>query len=400
MERSWSQPVSVGIVTAVVGFTSSFTVVLAGLRAAGADPVQAASGLVVLTLLQGAGTVWLSRRFRRPLTLAWSTPGAALLAATGAVTGGWPAVVGAFLVAGVLIVLTGSWGRLGRLVGAIPAPLAQAMLAGVLLPLCLAPVRALGEQPLLVAPIVVVWVVLQRLAPRWASPVAFLVALGTVVVTAGGTDWLRLPVLAVTAPSFSVAAVVGVALPLYVVTMASQNVPGVAVLSAAGFTVPWRHAMVVTGAGTALGAPAGGHAVNLAAITAALPASAEAHPEPGRRWIAAQATGWTHLVLAPVAATLAALVAAAPAGVVESVAGLALLGTFATALSSALSPAPAGTAAGPAARVPATVTFLCAAGGPAVGGIGAAFWGLVAGLVLHLVLRPRGAGAGAAGPAR
>lgn len=385
MERDWVQPASVGIVAAVVGVTSSFAVVLAGLRGAGADPAQAASGLMVLTLLQGAGTVWLSRRFRRPLTIAWSTPGAALLASTGAVAGGWPAVVGAFVVAGALIVLTGLWTRLGRAVAAIPAPLAQAMLAGVLLPLCLEPVRALAERPLLVAPIVVVWLVLQRQAPRWASPAAFLLALVIVVATADGTGWLRAPEPVVTPPSFSVAAVVGVALPLYVVTMASQNVPGVAVLSAAGFQVPWRHAMVLTGAGTVLGAPAGGHALNLAAITAALPASPEAHPDPGRRWLAAQATGLTYLVLAPVATTLGALVAAAPPGVIESVAGLVLFGTFAGALSSALTPAPDR----PVAMLPATATFLCAAGGPVVGGIGGAFWGLAAGLVLHLVLRPR-----------
>lgn len=387
MERGWSQPVSVGIVTAVVGFTSSFAVVLAGLTAAGADTAQAASGLVALTVLQGAGTIWLSRRFRRPLTVAWSTPGAALLAATGPVAGGWPAVVGAFLVTGALVVLTGLWGRLGRLVAAVSAPLAQAMLAGVLLPLCLEPVRALATRPLLVLPIVVVWVVLIRFAPRWASPAAFLLALVIVVVAAGGIR-PQPPVLALTVPSWSPAALVGIALPLYVVTMASQNVPGVAVLSAAGFTVPWRYAMVLTGAGTVLGAPAGGHAVNLAAITAALPASPEAHPDPGRRWVAAQAGGVAMLVLAVGATTLTGLVAAAPEGVIESVAGLALLGTFAAALSAAFAtPGPA--ADGPSARVPAAVALLCAASGTVIGGIGSAFWGLLAGLVLHLALRRR-----------
>ncbi|MFP5020306.1 benzoate/H(+) symporter BenE family transporter [Pseudonocardia phyllosphaerae] len=381
MERSWMQPVSVGVVAAVVGVTSSFAVVLAGLRAVGADPAQAASGLVALTLLQGAGTIWLSRRFRRPLTIAWSTPGAALLASTGAVTGGWPAVVGAFVVTGVLIVLTGLVRPLGRLVASIPTPVAQAMLAGVLLPLCLAPVRALGERPWLVAPVVVVWVVLHRVAPRWASPAAFGLAIGIAVATAGSTDWLRAPVLAPTVPTFSPAAIVGVALPLYVVTMASQNVPGVAVLSAAGFEVPWRHAMVVTGAGTMLGAPVGAHAINLAAITAALPASPEAHPDPARRWIASQANGWTCVVLAPVATTLAALVAVAPPGLIEAVAGLALLGTFAASLGSAFGH--------PEGRIPAAATFLVAASGLVVAGIGAAFWGLVAGVVLYALDRAR-----------
>lgn len=388
MDRSWVQPVSVGVVSAVIGVTSSFAVVLAGLSAAGADPAQAASGLVVLTALMGLATIWLSRRFRRPLTIAWSTPGAALLASTGAVAGGWPAAVGAFVVVGLLVVATGLVRPLGRLVGAIPAPIAQAMLAGVLLPLCLAPVRALVERPLLVAPIVVLWVVLSRVAPRWASPAAFGLALVIVMALADGWGWLQAPRIALTVPSFSLAAVVGVALPLWVVTMASQNVPGVAVLGAAGYRVPWRYAMVLTGAGTALGAPAGAHAINLAAITAALPASPEAHPDPTRRWIACQANGVTCLLLAPLATTLAALVAAAPPGVVESVAGLALLGTFGAALAGALAVAD-GTPDAAVARVPAAATFLVSAAGVTIAGIGGAFWGLLAGVVLHLALRRR-----------
>lgn len=388
MDRSWAQPVSVGVVSAVIGVTSSFAVVLAGLSAAGADPAQAASGLVVLTALMGLATIWLSRRFRRPLTIAWSTPGAALLASTGAVAGGWPAAVGAFVVVGLLVVATGLVRPLGRLVGAIPAPIAQAMLAGVLLPLCLAPVRALVERPLLVAPIVVLWVVLSRVAPRWASPAAFGLALVIVMALADGWGWLQAPRIALTVPSFSPAAMVGVALPLWVVTMASQNVPGVAVLGAAGYRVPWRYAMVLTGAGTALGAPAGAHAINLAAITAALPASPEAHPDPTRRWIACQANGVTCLLLAPLATTLAALVAAAPPGVVESVAGLALLGTFGAALAGALAVAD-GTPDAAVARVPAAATFLVSAAGVTIAGIGGAFWGLLAGVVLHLALRRR-----------
>jgi benzoate membrane transport protein len=392
VDRSWAQPVSVGVVSAVIGVTSSFAVVLAGLSAAGADPAQAASGLVVLTALMGLATIWLSRRFRRPLTIAWSTPGAALLASTGAVAGGWPAAVGAFVVVGLLVVATGLVRPLGRLVGAIPAPIAQAMLAGVLLPLCLAPVRALVERPLLVAPIVVLWVVLSRVAPRWASPAAFGLALVIVMALADGWGWLQAPRIALTVPSFSLAAVVGVALPLWVVTMASQNVPGVAVLGAAGYRVPWRYAMVLTGAGTALGAPAGAHAINLAAITAALPASPEAHPDPARRWIACQANGVTCLLLAPLATTLAALVAAAPPGVVESVAGLALLGTFGAALAGALAVAD-GTPDPAVARVPAAATFLVSAAGVTIAGIGGAFWGLLAGVVLHLALRRRAAAA-------
>ena len=141
-----SQPVLAGILTALVGFTSSFAVFLAGLRAVGASPAEAASGLLAVCATMALGMLWLARRHRMPLTLAWSTPGAALLASTGIVHGGWPAAVGAFLVVGALIIVTGLWSRLGAVIAAIPAPIAQAMLAGVVLELCLAPARGLDRK--------------------------------------------------------------------------------------------------------------------------------------------------------------------------------------------------------------------------------------------------------------
>ncbi|UZN05405.1 benzoate/H(+) symporter BenE family transporter [Cellulomonas sp. S1-8] len=378
------QPHLVGVVTALVGFTSSFAVVLAGLRAVGADARAAASGLVVLCAVQGVVTIVLSQRHRIPLTSAWSTPGAALLVATGAVSGGWPAAVGAFLVCGVLLVVTALWRPLGRLVAAIPAPLAQAMLAGVLLTLCLAPVQALVATPLLVAPVVLLWLVLLRVAPRWAAPAAFALALVVAVVVAttdGRPPALVAPLLDLTAPTFTPAALVGIAVPLYLVTMASQNVPGAAVVASAGYAVPWREALLLTGIGTMAGAPAGGHAVNLAAITAALPASPDADPDPARRWLASRTAGVCYLVLAALAPTLTALVDAAPAGLVEAVAGLALLPALGSALAVAVADAER--------RIPALVTFLLAASSVTIAGIGAAFWGLVAGLVAWWWLAPR-----------
>ena len=374
----------IGLVTALVGFTSSFAVVLAGLQAVGATTAQAASGLAVLCVLQGAGTLWLSLRHRRPLTLAWSTPGAALLVSAAGLHLGWSAAVGAFIVCGLLLAVTGLWPWLGRTVAAIPAPLAQAMLAGVLLTLCVQPVVALSRTPLLVGPVIVLWLVLQRYAPRWSAPAAFALALALIIgvaVVDGTGVAIEAPALSLTAPTFSWPAVVGLALPLYVVTMAAQNVPGVAVLAAAGYRVPWRQTLVLTGAGTVAGAGAGAHAVNLAAITAALPASPEAHPDPERRWIAAATAGVAYLALAPAAATLTGLMAQAPPGVIESVAGLALVGTLAASLAAATTD--------PAERLPAVVAFLVAAGGVSILGIGAAFWALLAGLVMRLVLRPR-----------
>lgn len=374
-------PVTAGVMAALVGFASSFAVVLAGLRAVGATPAEAGSGLLALCLTQALGILWLTWRHRIPLVLAWSTPGAALLVSTGAVDGGWPAAVGAFLVVGVLILLTALWPRLGDLIAAIPGEIAQAMLAGVLLAICLEPVRALVDRPLLVTPILLVWLVLLRFAPKLAIPGAFLttlVVIAAYLVAHPAPPPRLLPEVVFTAPHLSWQAVVGLAVPLYVVTMASQNVPGVAVLATFGYRVPWRESMTVTGLGTLAGATAGGHAINLAAITAAMAASPEADPRPERRWIAAHTAGWTYVLLAAVSTGLAGFVAGAPHGLVETAAGLALLGTLAAALSGATS--------SPTGREAAVVTFVVAASGVTLAGIGAAFWALVAGLVVHLAL--------------
>ncbi|WP_269046887.1 benzoate/H(+) symporter BenE family transporter [Paenarthrobacter sp. Z7-10] len=381
-----SRPIVAGIVTALVGFTSSFAVVLAGLRAVGATDGQAASGLLALTVTFSIGVLLISWRTKLPVTLAWSTPGAALLVSTGAVDGGWPAAVGAFLAVGVLIILTGLIPALGSLLGRIPVALAQAMLAGVLLSLCLAPFRALGSTPLLVAPVLLSWLLMMKLASRWAVPVALGVALlviGTYLVLTGTSvpTGSLVPHLQWTTPAFSWQAMAGIAVPLFIVTMASQNVPGVAVLKSFGFTTPWRASMLVTGVGTVAGAGFGGHAINLAALSAALAAGDEAGQNRHRRWIAAFSSGWAYLVLAAASAALVTVVAAAPSGLVEAVAGLALLSTLAAAISAALEQ--------PQERIGAAITFLVAASGLSFGGIGAAFWALLAGLVVRWLLVPR-----------
>lgn len=381
---SATRPITAGIVTALVGFTSSFAVVLTGLDAVGATPQQAASGLLALSLTMGAACIILAWRYRMPITSAWSTPGAALLAAVSVVDGGWPAAVGAFLVVAALILLTALVPRLGALIAAIPPSIAQAMLAGVLLPLCLAPITGMVENPWGVVPVVLTWLIVTRVAPRWAVPSAFVTA--TVVVVAGiaasGTDvdpsLLLLPAFAFTAPTFTIGSIVGIALPLFIVTMASQNVPGIAVMRSFGYEVPWRPAMLVTGIGTALGAPAGGHAINLAAISAALAAAPDAEPDPARRWIAGVSTGLSYIVLGGLSAVFAALVLLAPAAVIPAVAGLALLGAFGSAVQQAIGD--------PGERMPAVVTFLVAASGVALLGISAAFWALVAGLVVRAAL--------------
>ena len=378
-----SRPILAGVVTALVGFTSSFAVVLTGLDAVGANTVQAASGLLAVSLMMGLACVVLAWRYRMPITVAWSTPGAALLVATGTVEGGWSAAVGAFLVTAALILLTALWPALGALIARIPPSIAQAMLAGVLLPLCLAPITGIVANPWGVVPVVLTWLVFARLAPRWAVPLAFVAAAVVVAVSLVGEGAafdpaLLLPRLEFTAPTFTVGALVGLALPLFIVTMASQNVPGIAIMRSFGYEVPWRPAMLVTGVGTALGATAGGHAINLAAISAALAASPDADPDPKRRWVAGVSTGASYLVLAVFSAAFAALVVLAPAAVIPAVAGLALFAAFGSSVQQAIDD--------PGERIPAVVTFLVAASGIAVLGVSAAFWALVAGLVVRTVL--------------
>jgi benzoate membrane transport protein len=381
MERS--QPIYAGLSIALIGYTSAFAVVLAGLEAVGATRAQATSGLAALCVTLGLGTLWLSLRHRLPITLAWSTPGAAVLVSTAALHCGWPAAVGAFVLAGALIVLTGVWPRLGALITAIPAPIAQAMLAGVVLELCLIPVRGLAAHSWQVAPILLAWLVFSRFVARWAVPAAFVITLVVVALTRQyPVPGPLLPHPVWTMPQLSWVAVVGIALPLYVVTMAAQNVPGVAIMGSYGYRVPWRESMTVTGLGTLAGAPFGGHAINLAAISAAVPASTEAHRDPARRWLAAATFGAVYLLLAVLTTALTTFVAPAPPAVIGTVAGLGLLSTLGSSLSAAMSGPP-----DLGGRAPAAITFVVAASGVSVAGVGAACWALVAGLVAQAVLR-------------
>lgn len=380
--RSLATPIVAGVVCALVAFTSSFVVVLTGLRGAGATDAQAASGLLTLTALMGVATIVLSVRTRMPITVAWSTPGAALLVSAGAVAGGWPAAVGAFVVAGGLYVLTGLWPQLADLIRRIPTPIAQAMLAGVVLKLVLAPLPALVDHPASILPVIAVWLACLRWVPRWAVPLAFVAAAVVIAVqlVRDGTTidaGALVPALDVTRPTFTAEAVVGIALPLFLVTMASQNVPGVAVLDSFGFRAPWRASMLVAGSGTIVGAATGGFTLNLAAISAALAAGpgAGAHE---RRWIAGVTTGAVYVLLAAAVPAAAELIVVAPDGVVAAVAAVALLPTLGASL--------AGATRDTSFQLPATITFAVAASGIAPWNVSSAFWALLAGIGTHLAL--------------
>ncbi|TPW74546.1 benzoate/H(+) symporter BenE family transporter [Schumannella soli] len=382
---SLAAPIAAGLVGAVTGFASSFALVIAGLTAVGATPAEAASGLLALCLGQAVLAIVLSLRFRMPLSFAWSTPGAAVLVAAGAATKGhdYSGAVGAFLVASALMAITGFWPWLARLATSIPKPIASAMLAGILFPICVAPVTASVEHPWLALPPIVVWLVLSRLAPRWAVPAA-VVATAVAVLVAAGPDWADgaslAPVVTLTAPSFDPALIVGLGVPLYLVTMAGQQIPGFTVLRTFGYdAAPTRTLLASTGIVSAATSTFGGFQVNLSALTAAIMAGPDSHTPHARRWIAAVTGGVAYLVLAFGAGVAGALVRASPPILIESVAGLALLGALVTAIAGALEEVPN--------RVVAIATFLVVASGVSVAGIGSAVWGLLAGGAIMLVLR-------------
>lgn len=382
-DLAWSSLV-MGLLVALVGTASSFSVIMQGLSAVGASAEQVASGLMALSITKGVFAILLSLVFRRPYSLAWSTSGAALLVATGPIEGGFAAAVGAFIIASLMLALTGLIKPLARAVAAIPAPLAHAMLAGVLLPLCLAPFKTLSLYPLWGLILLAAWLIGRQIHSLLSVPAALLAFAG-ILVFGIQPDWAGLthdqaglwtPLVWVW-PHFSLSAAASLALPLYLVTMAGQNLPGQAALRLNGFTQPHSAALGVSGLAGLLSAPFGGHANNLAAVTASLCSGPEAHPDPDKRYWASIWAGLLFIPLGLFAGLCARFIALAPSLLIQTVAGLALLGTFSGALLSAFKV--------PDSRVPAAITFLLTASGVSILGIAGAFWGLVlGGLILAL----------------
>jgi benzoate membrane transport protein len=384
--RDLSLPAVVaGFVAVLVGFTSSVAIVFAAAQALGATPAQITSWMWALGLGMGLTTLLLSLWYRQPVLTAWSTPGAALLAGTSGV--GMNEAVGAFIACGVLIVLAGLTRTFERVMDRIPQAIAAALLAGVLARFGLDAVGAVKSAPLLVLAMVAAFLLGRRWWPRYAVPAVLAVGIA-VAAAQGRLQWSRvifewgLPVW--TAPVFSLPALVGVALPLFVVTMASQNLPGVAAQRAAGYRTPVSPPILVTGAASVLLAPFGGYAFNLAAITAAICMGREAHEDPARRYTAAVAAGLFYIVVGLAGGAVVGLLQAFPRELVLVVAGLALLATIAGGLAAALKDDKHRDAAG--------LTFLVTLSGVTLLGIGSAFWGVLAGTIALLVQqwRPRG----------
>ncbi|HYD99176.1 MAG TPA: benzoate/H(+) symporter BenE family transporter [Alphaproteobacteria bacterium] len=362
------------VVAAFVGFGGTLALIVAAARAVGADQAQTSSWVAALCLAMAGTSLYLSLRHRIPVITAWSTPGAALIAAADG-TIRIEAAVGAFLLAAALILATAAFRPIGRLIERIPAPVAAAMLAGVLLRFVVAVFESAQGAPALVLPLVALFLVVRLLSPP-AAVLAVLVAGGGLSFALGLAGPLPagagLSTLAPIVPAFEPAVLIGLGLPLYLVTMASQNLPGFAVLRTAGYPVPSRSILGATGLASLLTAPFGAHTSNLAAITAALCTGPDAHPDPAKRWQTGPVYALCYLVLAAFGASLVGIFAALPGALIATVAGLALIGPLMGAMAAAL--------AGERDRFAAVLTLAVTASGLSLLGIGSAFWGLVAGV--------------------
>ena len=362
-----------GAVTVMVGFTSSVAVVFHAAQSAGANAEQMASWIWALGLGMGITCVALSWRYKQPVVTAWSTPGAAMLITAAS---GMPMaeVVGAFVVSSLLVMAVGFSGVFERFMHRIPLPLAAGMLAGVLLRLGLDVFVTMSQQWPLPLLMTVVYLLARRWQPRYAVVLSLLA--GTAMAAWQGDvhwqsiDWQWAQPVWVT-PSFSVAALIGMALPLFIITMAAQNIPGVAAMKAHGYAPPLSPVMGWIGVVNVLLAPFGAFALNLAAITASICSSEEAHADKAKRYTAAMSAGMFYILMGLAGASVVSLFAALPKALVMVIAGLALFGTIANALANSLQDI--------STREPALITFLVTASGFSLWGIGAAFWGLVAG---------------------
>ena len=363
------------LVATVAGVGGTLPVLLAAAAAAGATEAEASSWVTGLAIATALTALVLSVRYRMPIITAWSTPGAALIASTAGVPG-FRAAVGAFVLAAVLILLTAAVRPLGRLIERIPASIASAMLAGILLRLVVAMVEFVPSAPLLVLPLIALFLVARLLMPTLASLVVLvagaLIAVGLGLVKPLPALGLSRPELIM--PAWDLATLIGLGVPLYLVTMASQNLPGFAVLRASGYQPPTEAVLAATGAASLATAFLGAHTSNLAAISAALCTGPEAHPDPAERWKAGVFYTLWWILIALFGASLVGVFAALPPALLVTVAGTALLGSMAGAMGAALST--------DQDRFAAAGTLAVTASGVTLMGVGSAFWGLVFGLIV------------------
>lgn len=375
-DRHWPSLLASTVASVVVGFASTILIIMQAADAVGASPAQKASWAAALCFGMAITTFILSWRFRMPIITAWSTPGAVLIA-TSAAGISYPAALGAFVTAGVLMVITGLVRPLERAIEKMPPAIAAAMLAGVLLSYVLkVPLAALAA-PWLVVPLIIAFFAMRLFKPIYAIPVVVVLGLALAMTSgkmAGACCSFGLTEPTFDMPQFSWAAMVGLGLPLYLVTMASQNLPGFAVMRASGYQPPVSACLLVTGVGSILTAPFGGHAVNMAAITASMVTGPDSHPDPEQRWKVCIPYFLLYGLVGLCAAGFVGILGALPHETIQAIAGLALFGPLMGGMGAMMKE--------PKDLEAALVTFLVTASGFALFSVGAAFWGLMAGLVL------------------
>ena len=369
-----------GFIAMLTGYTSSLVLMFQAGQAAGLTNGQISSWIWALSIGMAICCIGLSLRYRAPIMIAWSTPGAALLI-TSLPGVPYSEAIGAYILASGLIVLIGLTGTFDRLMRRIPASIAAALLAGVLFKIGLEICVAAEQQPLLVVAMLLAYLLGKRLLPRYAVLAALIV--GSVLAALFGLlnfehFELQLAVPEWTTPSFSLAAVISIGIPLFIVAMASQNLPGMAVLRANGYDVPASPLLTTTGLTSMLLAPFGSHGIHMAAISAAICAGPEAHEDPKKRYTAAIWCGVFYGIAGIFGATLAALFAALPKALILSIAALALFASIIGGLTQAMSE--------PKEREAALITFLVTASGMTLFSVGSAFWGIVAGLLTLAIL--------------
>lgn len=368
---AWSS----ALIAALVGFGGTIALVVQAMRNLGASAGQAGSAVTALCLgiaLAGAALSW---RLRMPVVLAWSTPGAALLAATASGLS-WPVAIGIFLSAALMMILLGIVPALGRLAERIPPSIASAMLAGVLLPFCLKLFALGAADPLLVALLVAIFVAARARFPLYALLLALAAGMALTLLrgdigplTPGATFGTLVPVT----PAFDVRAILSVGVPLFLVTLVSQNLPGLVVLRSAGYAPPPRPLIIGSGVAWLAAAPFGAHGLNLAAITAAICTAEEAHPDRAKRWIVGMLYAGFYLLLAIFSPLLVRVFLALPPAVIAALAGVALIPALLGAMEAMF--------VAKADRDPAILTFLATGSGLTLFGLGSAFWGLAVGFL-------------------
>ena len=381
--RQW-MPLSTIITAAttiVVGFVSTIPIVTDAARSLGASPDQAASWVAALCYGMAITTFILSLYYRMPVITAWSTPGAVLIATSAQASGyQFAEALGAFIFAGALMCVTALVKPLARAIERIPASIAAAMLAGVLVRYCLNVPSAIKAEPWMLLPLTLLFIAIRMWKPVIAVPITVAAGIGAVFALGqmqGPLPGFGITALSWTTPQFDVATIIGIGVPLYLVSMASQNLPGFAVLRLAGYKPPVPASLMTTGLGSIALAPFGAHSVTMAAITAALCTGKDCHPDPAKRWLVAPPYLILYSALGLVSGSFVALLAGLPQPIFTTLAGLALLSPLLGAFQ--------GMAKDPDDIDAAAIAFLVTAANVSFFGIGAAFWGLIAGLALHMV---------------